>query len=75
MELAGVMGLPLEVGPSEHSGRERPDHGVVTALIDRRRISKAIPDFKTADRMREELMSQGFEWIDRPCGGAECLRR
>jgi cysteinyl-tRNA synthetase len=74
-ELAGVLGLQHEAGPSERSGSEGPDDGAIQALIEQRRTAKAVRDFATADRIRDELRSQGIELIDRPGGSTEWLRR
>jgi cysteinyl-tRNA synthetase len=74
-ELAGVLGLQHEAGPFERSGSEGLDIGAITALIEQRRTSKAVRDFATADRIRDELKSQGIELIDRPGGTTEWLRR
>jgi cysteinyl-tRNA synthetase len=74
-ELAGVLGLQHEAGPSERSGSDGPDDGAIQALIEQRRTAKAGRDFATADRIRDELRSQGIELIDRPGGSTEWLRR
>ena len=47
----------------------------IRALIERRKAAKAVRDFATADRIRDELRSQGIELIDRPGGSTEWLRR
>jgi cysteinyl-tRNA synthetase len=44
-------------------------------MIERRKAAKAVRDFATADRIRDELRSQGIELIDRPGGSTEWLRR
>ena len=74
-ELAGVLGLQHEAGPSERSGSEGLDKGAITALIERRKAAKAVRDFAEADRIRDVLRIQGIELIDRPGGSTEWLRR
>jgi cysteinyl-tRNA synthetase len=74
-ELAGVLGLQYEAGPSKRSGSEGLDNGAITALIEQRRTAKAGRDFAEADRIRDELRGQGIELIDRPGGSTEWLRR
>jgi len=74
-ELAGVLGLQHEAGPSERSGSEGPDEGAIKALIEQRRTAKAGRDFAEADRIRNQLKGQGIELIDRPGGNTEWLRR
>jgi cysteinyl-tRNA synthetase len=59
------VGFTLEGSPGEK----------ITALIERRKAAKAVRDFATADRIRDELRSQGIELIDRPGGSTEWLRR
>jgi cysteinyl-tRNA synthetase len=74
-ELAGVVGLRHEAGAMESSGSEGLDDGAIAALIEKRLEAKAGRDFAVADRIRDELRSQGIELIDRPGGTTEWLRR
>lgn len=74
-ELAGVLGLRHEVDASEPSGSEGLDDSAIAALIEERRAAKAERDFTVADRIRDELRSQGIELIDRPGATTEWLRR
>ena len=74
-ELAGVLGLRHEAGAAEPSGSEGLDDSAIAALIEERRAAKAERDFAVADRIRDELRSQGIELIDRPGCTTEWLRR
>jgi cysteinyl-tRNA synthetase len=74
-ELAGVVGLRHEAGALESSTNEGLDDGAIAALIDERKAAKAVRDFATADRIRDQLRGQGIELIDRPGGTTERLRR
>jgi cysteinyl-tRNA synthetase len=74
-ELAGVVGLRHEAGALESSASEGLDDGAIAALIDERKAAKAVRDFATADRIRDQLRGQGIELIDRPGGTTEWLRR
>jgi cysteinyl-tRNA synthetase len=74
-ELAGVLGLRHEAGAAEPSGSEGLDDSAIAALIEERRAAKAERDFAVADRIRDELRSQGIELIDRPGATTEWLRR
>jgi len=74
-ELADVLGLRHEAGPSEGFGSEGLDNGAIAALIEQRRTAKAGRNFVEADRIRDVLRAQGIELIDRPGGSTEWLRR
>jgi len=43
-------------------------------LIEQRLAAKATRDFASADRIRDQLKTQGIELIDRPGGITEWLR-
>ena len=74
-ELAGVLGLRHEAGSSQPSGSIGLDDASIMDLIERRRSAKDERNFSEADRLRDELRSQGVELIDRPGGNTEWLRR
>ena len=68
---ATVVQSPTPVGISAEGSPGEDIRG----LIERRKAAKAVRDFATADRIRDELRSQGIELIDRPGGSTEWLRR
>ncbi len=72
VELAGVLGL--EAGPTAETGPAPEDEAAIVAAIEERRIARQNRDFKTADRIRAELLSQGITLIDRPDGTTHWLR-
>ncbi len=72
-ELASVLGLRLEAAAAAQAGNGADDAGI-EALIEQRKAAKANRDFATADRIRDELKSQGIELIDKPGGLTEWLR-
>ena len=68
-ELAAVLGLrPEATDAGTLSDIE------IEAQIEARRTAKAGRDFATADRIRESLMAQGIELIDKPGGLTDWLR-
>ncbi len=72
VELAGVLGL--EAGPTAETGPAPEDEAAIVAAIEERRIARQNRDFKRADRIRAELLSQGITLIDRPDGTTHWLR-
>jgi len=71
-ELAAVFGLKAE-RPSQGASAG-PSDAEIEGLIAQRRAAKAARDFAAADRLREQLRTQGIELIDRPGGVTEWLR-
>jgi cysteinyl-tRNA synthetase len=71
-ELAGVLGLEPEQQPE--SVGAGPSEVAIEALIAQRHAAKAARDFATADRLRDQLRSDGIELIDKPGGVTEWLR-
>ena len=76
-ELAAVLGLrheqPAAAASDEAAGG--PSDAEIEALIEQRRAAKAARDFSSADQIREQLLSQGIELIDKPGGHCEWLRK
>ena len=72
-ELAAVLGLRLEVQPSE-STDDPSDSAEIEAAIAARKQAKQNKDFATADRIRDELTAKGIELIDKPGGITEWRR-
>ena len=72
VELAGVLGL--EAGPTAETRPAPEDEAAIVAAIEERRIARQNRDFKRADRIRAELLSQGITLIDRPDGTTHWLR-
>lgn len=73
LELADVVGLQHEGAESSASGGG-PSDAEIEAQIEARKAAKAAKDFAAADRIRDELKSQGIELIDKPGGLTEWLR-
>jgi cysteinyl-tRNA synthetase len=59
-------GLAEAVGPGGAS--EEPVPAAVRSLLEEREAARTAKDFATADRIRDELASEGFEIIDGPDG-------
>ena len=72
-ELAAVLGLRLEVQPSE-SNDDPSDSAEIEAAIAARKQAKQNKDFATADSIRDELTAKGIELIDKPGGITEWRR-
>ena len=76
-ELAAVLGLRHEQ-PAAATGNGAPgglSDAEIEALIEQRRAAKAARDFGSADQIRDQLLSQGIELIDKPGGHCEWLRK
>jgi len=73
LELADVVGLQHEGAESNASGGG-PSDAEIEAQIEARKAAKAAKDFAAADRIRDELKTQGIELIDKPGGLTEWLR-
>jgi len=65
LELGGILGLFQETGLSE---QPRLDAAEIEALIARRAQAKQAKDWKSADRIRDELKSKGVVIEDTPGG-------
>jgi cysteinyl-tRNA synthetase len=68
--LAAVMGLRLEM---EATGGL--DDSAISAAIASRKAAKAAKNYAEADRIRDEILAQGIELIDKPGGITEWIRR
>ena len=73
LELAEVVGLKHE-GAEVNASGGGPSDAEIEAQIEARKAAKAAKDFAAADRIRDELKSQGIELIDKPGGLTEWLR-
>ena len=75
-ELAAVLGLRHEHPPAaSHNASGGLSDAEVEAMIEERRVAKVARDFGKADQIREQLLSQGIELIDKPGGHCEWLRK
>ena len=86
-ELAGVLGLEAEAAPAGAAGApggagagRREDSGggdeaEIERLVAQRREAKARRDYGEADRIRDQLRSQGIDLVDKPGGVTVWLRR
>ena len=68
IECGTMLGL-LQKTPGEWFGASGDDNSAeIDALVAQRNQARADKDFATADRIRDELASQGIEILDRPEG-------
>ena len=72
-ELAAVVGL-REEQQSPASATDGADDAAIQSAIDARKAAKAAKNFAEADRIRDELTTQGIELIDKPGGVTEWRR-
>ena len=68
-QLAAVMGLRLE---SEAAASL--DDAAIIAAIEARKAAKSARDYAEADRIRDDLATNGIELIDKPGGVTEWIR-
>ena len=68
-DLAGVLGLRHET-----EGAASLDDAAIDAAIADRKAAKASKNYGEADRIRNELLAQGIELIDKPGGITEWVR-
>ena len=68
-DLAGVLGLRHET-----EGAAALDDAAIDAAIADRKAAKASKNYGEADRIRNELLAQGIELIDKPGGITEWVR-
>ena len=68
--LAAVIGLRLEM---EATGGL--DDSAISAAIASRKAAKAAKNYAEADRIRDEILANGIELIDKPGGITEWIRR
>ncbi len=68
-QLAAVLGLR-----SEAEAVSSLDDGAIDAAIADRKAAKAAKNYAEADRIRDELATQGVELIDKPGGVTEWIR-
>jgi len=78
-ELVTVLGLKAETalqacGSDPTDSGSGPSEAEIDALIEVRKAAKLARDFATADRIRDQLKSQGIELIDQPGGVTHWLR-
>ena len=73
-ELAAVIGLREEVQDSP-SAEDGDDEASIDAAVAARTAAKAAKNFAEADRIRDELTTQGIELIDKPGGITEWRRK
>ena len=67
--LAGVLGLRQEA-----EAEASLDDSAITTAIEARKAAKAAKNYGEADRIRNELLAQGIELIDKPGGITEWVR-
>lgn len=60
-----VLGLGIE---EVHAVKEKPLAPELQALLDRREEARKKKDFKTSDRLRQELLERGIQVFDLPSG-------
>jgi cysteinyl-tRNA synthetase len=70
-DLAGALGLATEITAPNVEG---DDGARIDDLIEARKAAKASKNYGEADRIRDELLSQGIELIDKPGGITEWVR-
>ena len=74
VELAGVLGLDATANPGTAPVPVDTDADTIAAAIQERCVARQNRDFATADRIRDQLLSQGITLIDRPDGTTHWLR-
>ena len=70
-ELAGVLGLKVNLIQSSPNNKLEIDTNKVEELINKRTLAKANKDFLLADKIRTDLRNIGIELIDKPQGLTE----
>ncbi len=74
-ELAAVLGLRHEPStPMEEAHAGTEDTDAIEAAISARKAAKQAKNFAAADRIREQLLTQGIELIDKPGGVTDWIR-
>ncbi len=70
-ELAGVLGLKMDLNQSLQKNKLEIDTNKIEDLIKNRSLAKANKDFILADKIRNELKNIGIDLIDKPKGVTE----
>lgn len=69
--LSAVLGLRYE---TETAQTDTNDEAAIKTAIETRKAAKAAKNYTEADRIRDELVAQGIELIDKPEGITEWIR-
>jgi len=70
-ELAGVLGLKVNLNQEEQKNDTELDTNKIEDLIKNRSLAKANKDFLLADKIRADLKNIGIDLIDKPKGVTE----
>ncbi len=70
-ELAGVLGLKVNLKQESSKNKIEVDTNKIEELIKNRSLAKATKDFIIADKIRDELKNMGIDLIDKPKGLTE----
>ena len=70
-ELAGVLGLKVNIKQESSKNKIEVDTNKIEELIKNRSLAKANKDFILADKIRDELKNMGIDLIDKPKGLTE----
>ena len=70
-ELAGVLGLKVNLNQEKTKNNPELDTNKIEELIKNRSLAKANKDFLLADKIRTDLRNIGIELIDKPKGLTE----
>ena len=70
-ELAGVLGLKVNLNKEEPKNDTELDTNKIKELIKNRSLAKANKDFLLADKIRDDLKNMGIDLIDKPKGVTE----
>ena len=70
-ELAGVLGLKVNLNQEEPKNDTELDTNKIEELIKNRSLAKANKDFSLADKIRADLKNMGIDLIDKPKGVTE----
>jgi len=70
-ELAGVLGLKVNLNQEKPKNNPEIDTNKIKELIKKRSLAKANKDFLLADKKRADLKNIGIDLIDKPKGVTE----
>ena len=70
-ELAGVLGLKVNLNQEKPKNNPELDTNKIEELIKNRSLAKANKDFLLADKIRDDLKNIGIDLIDKPKGVTE----
>ena len=73
-ELAGVLGLKVNLKKGTQKNKLEIDTNKIEDLIKNRYLAKENKDFMLADKIRSELKDMGIDLIDKPKGVTEWKR-